>query len=221
MERVGKAFLMALSVVIFVTGTSWAKPKPPEELTGVFIEISELESKFESGKWKEAGEAVDEIGETVGKISGEIKAAGGGKMLKGFDSIIKNLGKSIAGKNEKTTERFFIALQSLIFKIMDGFSYKVHPVFQILKKYSADEAVEAAENGDFEDVESEMRELLNFQKSTRDTLVKHGVEIKDLAEAAKEIQEVNRFSKLKDKESTKKHLNELVKIYDSFVEKSH
>jgi hypothetical protein len=212
---------MVLSAVIFVAGTSWAKPEPPEELTGIFIEISELEGKFESGKWKEAGETVDEIGEKVEKISGEIKAAGGEKMLKGFDSILKNLEKSIAGKNEKTTERFFIALQSLLFKIMDGFSYKVHPVFQILKKYSADEAVEAAERGDFKDVESEMRELLNFQKSTRDTLMKHGVKIEDLAEAAKEIQEVNKFSKLKDKESTKKHLTELVKIYDSFVEKSH
>lgn len=167
--------------------TSWAKPKPPEELTGIFGEISELEGKFESENWKEATEATEEISEEFDKMSAELKAVVGEKMVKGFLTILKSLEKSVSKEDEAGTEKYFIALQNILFRIMEGFDYKVHPVFEILKKHSADEALEALHKGDFEDVASEMKELLAFQSSTRGTLMKHGVTIEDLAKTSKKF----------------------------------
>lgn len=213
-----KHFLLVVFLSSALVSNALAKPAPPAELTGLLGEFSELEMKFESKQWADALDTLDEVVKEFHEMLPELKESAGSMIVMKFDETLsQNLKKALQNKDESAAEKAYIYSQRILFKIMDAYEYKVHPVLLIMEKYISDEATEAAEKGAFYEVLSEMNELSSFFRQARPKLEQRGVSRSDMESFMQKVKMVKKASRAKDGPATKKNLAELEKLFKSFL----
>ena len=207
----GLIVLGVLSLFIYPFGTSLAKPLPPEGLGIIIEQLGELEESYEGEKWDEAAKIVFEIEEELNNISGSIPA----NDQIDFSNSLKGLHYGITEKDEELTEDAFIRLKNSIFQFSDHFQYDTHPIFTIIDKYIGEEAVEAAESGNFDGVISEIREVANILKNSQHILIDNGATQQEIKEFHKKLNAVVVAARNKDKMVVQESLETAKKYFSN------
>jgi hypothetical protein len=155
-------FILYLIFFVLIAGNLYAqRMQPPPVLIEIIEEFSKMESKFENKKWHEASDTLAAIKEKIEQL----KMADANQL--DFNKVIDRLKLAFEKKDIKTTENNYIQLQQMLFLYSDNFDYKIPPIISIMNKYINDEAAEALEKNDYDEVYSEMREVGSFFRNSR------------------------------------------------------
>jgi len=216
MKRFSIMILILSAAVMALPGMGNARPQPPEGLTDIFSSLGELEETFENNAWTEAEEGLAEVEEQFEKLVPVLVPVAGKSIGDDFSFIAKAMKKSLRQKDEEKATKNFIAMQRLIFDVMDGFDYRIHPMILIMDRYTQ-EALDAAEEKDFKEVTAEMLEVRAFLKKglryyADNSQVSRQMNVMDtLAQNAGEAAEK------KDQETAEKELKKLSVIIKDLI----
>jgi predicted subunit of tRNA(5-methylaminomethyl-2-thiouridylate) methyltransferase len=179
------------------------KSLPPESLGHVLELLPELEESYEHEEWDKATRIVGEIEEGLKKA---ISSTADNTGIE-FSSSLKGLNYGIAQKNEELTERAFIRLNNQIFQYASHFQYDTHPLFSIITRYIDEEAVEAAAEGNFDEVMSELREIASILRNSKDIFINNGVTEKEIQGFHEKLQSAVIAARNKDKKAVLESLD--------------
>lgn len=202
-------------MILFTSSICLAKSEPPAELNEIWEIFGEFEEKFEDGEWDEALKEQKEIAEKFEKVKEVLKINAKVDHTAEFISNLNKLEKSLSGKKREESEEIYIELQKKLFIIMDDYNYKVHPAFVTLGKFISDEAMEAAEQGDFDETVNEMNEVYKISTNITFLYAKRRVSLKGVAAFHAQIEVVKKACESKNKEAVIKELNKLIDSYKS------
>lgn len=208
-------FAVAL-ILILSCSLAYAKPVPPEELTEILGELSEVEEGFESENWDGARESLSEVVELFSNVNGSHEEVVPANLRSSFFATAKGLDRFLEEKEEEKAENSFINLQVVLFDVMGYFDYKVHPVLGVLKKYIGDEAREALEENDFEEVHSELKEVVTFVTKNASLLQQKGVKHENIQKFMKSLGVAMKQVKVKDRAALTTSLDSLENQLDEF-----
>ncbi len=206
--------------LLLLATVSFAKPEPPQTLTDILGETSELEEKFEKGNWAGACETLEEIEEMYSEVYAEYKNQVPATLNIKFNSSASSLGQFLEAKNEENTEDEFIELQVVLFSIMDCFDYKVHPVIKVLQKYIGEEAQQALADNDLDNVKSELKEVANFFLKNASLFKLRGINNDDLEQFMFTLGEAIKQANSGNTVPLKESLDDLEKQVDAFQQAS-
>lgn len=211
-----KSSFLLVAIILFSAALAQAKPAPPQALTTILKPLAELEESFEEGEWSEGVELSEEISGRLNTVfakhAGDIPAIYNDRLI----VLSAKLESALKAKDEDAAEEHYLNLQMFTFEVMDAFDYKVHPIFVTLRTYIVDEAREAAAEGDFDDVLTEMREAASFFKKTSLMLGKHGVKKESIKTFHTTIKSAMEQAEQKDKAALEKSLHQLQVLIDVF-----
>ena len=188
------------------------KYSPNEKIDEVIEEMGELEENFEENKWGEAQESAEKIENEIKEIVARIQTDD-----LDIQGAAENLKKAVAGKNSEETELAYITFQKRFFSLLNDFDYEVHPVLSILEQYIIDEAGEAAEKNDIDEVISDIRESGNLFKYAKPIFLEKGVSQQDLKEFNAKIIDLLLAGKKKDNKKVYELLKEIQEQYKTFM----
>ena len=194
----------------------FAKPVPPGELTQILGELSEVEKAFENKNWSGARSSLEEVVELFTTVNSSYTEVIPANLLSKFFAAAKGLDQFLEKNEEEKAEDSYIHMQVVLFEIMSYFDYKVHPVIGVLKKYIGDEAKEALEESNYEEVQSELKEVVTFATKNASLLQQRGVKHEDLQTFMKSLGEAMQQVKAKDNVALKASLDSLEAQVDAF-----
>lgn len=208
------------SILIISCSYVYAKPAPPEELTEILGELSEVEKGFESGNWSEARASLKEVVELFDKVNdshGEFVPV---DQRNSFLASAKGLDRFLDEQEEERAENSYIHLQVVLFEIMNNFDYKIHPVIAVLKKYIGDEAREALYENNFDEVYSELKEVANFITKNGGLFQQKGVKLekiqafmRSLGTAMQQVKEEDATAVKTSLDSLESQVHEFEKVF--------
>lgn len=212
-----KIFSRMVATVCFLllAVVSYAKPAPPQNLTAILEEVSELEEKFEGGNWTDARATLGEIQKMYADVYRSFEKQVPADLHKRFIASISALGQFLESEDEEKSEKSFIAMQVLLFEIMGHFDYKVHPVIQTLKKYIGEEAQESLEKKDYSNVLSELKEVVTFFSKNTTLFQQNGIPNADLQLFMSTLGEAIKQARNKDATPLKSSLDDLERQIDA------
>jgi len=165
-----------IRIIVLVSGTILLfqplgfAANAPEGVDEIFEAMEKLEESYENYLWQEALEATDTIQKELQGIF--VQAQLDDATL---EKKITELRESVEKKSKDETEVNFIRFQKQFFIFISNFDYEVHPVLKIIEEYIFEEAAEAAEKKEFEEVASEMVEVGNLIDTASPFLLKKGI----------------------------------------------
>jgi hypothetical protein len=213
MKGLFKIVILVIGMLCFTYNSVLAQKYSPTEEVGEIIEaMGELEESYEDNQWEEALESTEKIDKEVKGIIAQIKTDD-----LNLQGALDNLKKSVAGHNSEDTELAYIIFQRRVFSLLNDFEYDVHPVLTILEQYIIEEAGEAAEKNDFEEVLSEMRESGNLFKYAKPLLSEKGVSQQALSEFNAKIIALIRAGNHNDNKKVAELLKEIQAQYKIFL----
>lgn len=213
-----KIFSRMVATVCFLllAAVSYAKPAPPQNLTAILEEVSELEEKFEGGNWTDARATLSEIQKMYADVYRSFEKQVPADLHKRFIASISALGQFLESEHEEKSEKSFIAMQVLLFEIMGHFDYKIHPVIQTLKKYIGEEAQESLEKKDYSNVLSELKEVVTFFSKNTALFQQNGIPNADLQLFMSTLGEAIKQARNKEATPLKSSLDDLERQIDAF-----
>ncbi len=215
MKKISSMTLLTLGLLM-VAIVSYAKPAPPQELSAILGEISELEERFESHNWDAARDSLHEIVTQFEEVSAGFKDDIPRSLTSRFLATAKGLDQFLEAEHEDKTEDSFIDLQVVLFDIMSHFEYRVHPIIEVLKTYIGEEAKEALEKGDLDGVESELREVVTFFTKNAQLLQQKGVGKDHIQLFMKTVGLAMKQTKAAETDALKSTLDELENQIETF-----
>lgn len=213
-----KIFSRMVATVCFLllAAVSYAKPAPPQNLTAILEEVSELEEKFEGENWTDARATLGEIQKMYADVYRSFEKQVPADLHKRFIASINALDQFLESEDEEKSEKSFIAMQVLLFEIMGHFDYKVHPVIQTLKKYIGEEAQESLEKKDYSNVHSELKEVVTFFSKNTALFQQNGIPNADLQLFMSTLGEAIKQARNKEATPLKSSLDDLERQIDAF-----
>jgi len=175
-----KTFICLCALFTLTVLPAFAKPAPPASLNETLEYLAALEKGFEGEQWGKALETIRQVDQALTSAIQSHADSVPDALSKRLKLITTKLTAALNGKDKEEAEEQYIQLQLLTFEIMDHFDYKVHPILVTLEKYVADEALEALEKNDYEDVLAELHEVASFFQKSAQLLNQHGVSREDL-----------------------------------------
>jgi hypothetical protein len=219
MKKVVIRSVITVGLLLLAT-VSFAKPTPPQTLTDILGETSELEEKFEKGDWVGARETLEEIKEMYSEVYTEYKNQLPTALNKNFNSSASSLDQFLEAKHEENSENEFITLRVVLFATMDYFDYKVHPIIKVLQKYIGEEAQQALADNDLKNVQSELKEVASFFLKNASLFKVRGVGNDDLEKFMLTLGNAIKQADLEDTVPLKKSLDDLEKQIAVFQQTS-
>lgn len=207
-----KTIVVTIGLISITCNFALAEKYAPTPIVNELIEaMGEFEESYESNKWGEAKEATEEIETKAKAIIAQIK----NDELE-IVAAVENLKKAVDQKNSDYTELAFITLQRRFYSLLNDFDYEVHPVLSILDHY-LDEAGEAAEKNDMDEVISEVRECGNLFKFAKPIFVEKGIAINDLNKCNSNMIALLMAGKHNDDKKVLEFLKEIQEQYETFM----
>jgi hypothetical protein len=182
---------------------------------------SRFESNYENGNWQEAGKMLPEMEKKFFKIHEDVEKNGIAVKKTDFTPMLKWLAATVERQDSEETEILFSLYQKNLFAYMDQFEYEYHPLLITMQKYIADEAKEAAEAGDYSEVESELREVLILQKNAENIFLAKGVSDSELQRFSFQLRKTINDCRQEDKKKVTEGVETLEKMLQAFLKKVH
>jgi hypothetical protein len=201
--------ILGILAVLLLPGLSHAKPAPPQRLTLMLNELSELEAKYESGEWDKALESCERVTGEFRKLLPELRNISLMQITSRFTAVLDGLKASLKARNRERTEIAHRALHKLFFQIMGEYDYPSPPVLEIVSR-NLDEAKEALDKGEINEVAIEINEVGEFLELSKAVLQSRGVPETDLAAAQQLIGGIKVSAQGNQTQEVKKGLSSLV-----------
>jgi hypothetical protein len=202
--------IIAVASILFISCSYvYAKPAPPEELTEILGELSEVEESFESENWSGARASLEEVVELFDKVNNSHGEFVPVALRNSFLASAKGLDQFLDKQEEERAENSYIRLQVVLFEIMNYFDYKIHPVIAVLKKYIGDEAREALKDNNLDEVYSELKEVASFVTKNGGLLQQKGVKLEEMQAFMRSLGTAMQQVKEKDATALKTSLDSL------------
>lgn len=213
-----RGVLSAVIIAIFFCAAFvQAKPEPPPDLLGLLQETLEIEENLESGEWDKAAEAIAEVKAEFDELSEKLENTVESAKIEKTKNSLKALDKFISAKNEDKSMAAYNTVQKGLFDISEAFNYEIPPILLIMKKYLVEEAAEAAEEGNFDEVKSEMREVGAFYKSAREVLLEMGKPQEKIDALGDGIKQVVIAAGKGNKEEVNQVLQQTIELFKSLL----
>jgi hypothetical protein len=202
--------LLLASALVFAFSVANASALPPS-ISEIIVQLVEIEEGFENNKWQEAMEATEKIEKEVGVMLEQTKLQD--ELLV---TLLSNLKNEIKMNNQEKAAVNYLRFQKRFFSFINNFEIEVHPLFSLLEKYVVDEAVEALEKGDYDNVAREMAEAGNLIKYIEPIFLEKGIKKEELKDFTSKIINVIQASKERDKTKVSEDLKQVQELYKSF-----
>ncbi len=209
-------FVISICCVIFVVSGTNAKPSPPAGVVELFENFREIEEKYEEDDWQGTQEELFSFVEKFKKAMPYIKKDTSVSTIKDFKATYSNLKYSISARDFETTEDNFIRFQRLFFEILENYEFNVPPALSVIQ-IDLGEVEEAIEEGDVDDIVSEMKETVKYFEVLEKDLVAKGVTADSIEEFKKYIAKVLAAGEREDTEEVAEGLEHLQKLLASFA----
>lgn len=215
-----KVIFIFFILQFFFATSVWAKPTPPPKLLNILEINSEFEKNYENKNWREARKAIKEITENLTESQEYIERYP--SEIKDFDfkPILLKISAAVEKEDEEEVEKLYIFYQKNLFVFMDQFEYNYHPLLLTIDKYIADEAKEAAEEGNYSEVKSELTEVLILIQKASVILRDAGVSETELRNFSFQLRKTINDCKA-NPQNVKEGVENLEKIFKGFLEKVH
>ena len=209
--KVAKKVLGFLAGILIVLCVSVAAQPPPAGVDTILKALGELEESFEKRDWGEALTVANRIDNELLDVlvASRLEAP----LLE--QALVKVKGAIHEGNSIKV-EVNYILLQKRFVGFLDNFTFEIHPVFELVAQ-SLDQAKEAAEKSEFDDVANEMAEAGNMLREAHGHYQKSGMTDREFSEFNAKVVSTIKAARRKNSALVNQELKVVSDMHASFL----
>ncbi len=180
----------------------------PPELRESFTALEVLEFNFEHGNWKEAESAMSRLETLFNKVVENPSSGVSSQLLYDFGYSFGKLRVSLADRNEKNTQTYFIDVHDLFLRLSANFAYTVPPALAAIEDCVGEARIWLSK-GDYGQDIYEMREVGRYFRNLYSLLEEQDVDSSKVWTYHRQINQVMAAAESGDYNSTAAALQDL------------